>query len=81
MTANTYKGSMDFMSDENFDKYSKTIEYYDKGVNEMQDIYSEMRDALETYDTQKINEVSNKMDPAMDLIKKAIEQLEFDRYK
>ncbi len=78
---NDFTIQSDHLSDEQKLKYSKTIEFYSQGMDELHTIVSDYRDASETYDKRALGEIKARIDPAMELINKGIEQLEVERYQ
>ncbi|MCM3599025.1 hypothetical protein M4D55_25130 [Metabacillus idriensis] len=78
---NDFTIQKDYLTDEQKQKYSKTIEFYSQGMDELHAITQDYRDAAEIYDKRALQEIKDRIDPAMSLVNKGIEQLEIERYE
>lgn len=79
--ANDYTLSETFLSKENLSKYEKTSSFFGDGVSQLHSITDDGWKAVESYDKKILGELIGRLDPANELIKKGIEQLEIERNK
>jgi hypothetical protein len=69
------------LSSEQKQKYKNTISYFNEGISSLDQVDSDARKALDTYDKKVISEISSKLDDESAKIQKAKEQLDTERYK
>lgn len=79
--ANDYALSETFLSKAKLSKYEKTSSLFGEGVSQLHSITDDGWKAVESYDKKVLGELIGRLDPANELIKKGIEQLEIERNK
>ena len=78
---NDFRLAEDYLSDDQKNKYTNTINLFNQGFQEILEIRNNIIEAQKTYDKKALQEILPKLEPANELIQKAIEQLEIERYQ
>lgn len=78
---NDYKLAEGYLSDSQIEKYTNAINLFNQAFQEIFKIRNNVIEAQKTYDKKSLEDTLPQLKPTNDLIQKAVEHLEIERYQ